>query len=453
MSKNSLSDNSFFQKIDSGLDKAYRWFRNLLSDHGFTIFAAFFLVLALALRYAVARFPSGDLSSCIFPWIKNFRENGHLAYLKVMQGDYPPFYMTILALISYLPAGPEVTGYGHALNYPYNLYDMMYVKTISFAFDVVLAIGVYKIVRLYHQNNKTLCLAAFIIPLFLPTIFVNSGFWGQCDGLYVGLVVWCVYYALKGQSLPASVFLGLAFSHKLQTIFIIPFLGYLWLRHRFKLRYFLVSFLVVFLTFLPCYMAGAPFVAPFEKYGTLTIEYPAPNYNSGSLYTFIQDIYYVEKYVDGVLVTTKYGTYDLVHYGGIFFGLAVTAMALAVIYKKNIRPSQQSSTAIAALFAMLMPFVLPHMHERYFYMGEVMVMIYCLTNKKKYWLIPLVQLSGMITYMPYIFNSYFIDSLGLDSLRIATILNFVVIYTIWREIMKCPRYQDELEDLQELAVI
>ncbi len=439
-------DKSIIEMADDVCNSVYLWCRNLLKNHGLLLFAIVITILALAVRYSFSPYPSNDLLSCIFPWIRNFRSNGHLAYLKVMQGDYPPFYMTILALISYLPAGPLVNGYGLASKYPYYLYDMLYVKTLSFAFDILLAIGVYKIVKMYNKENKILPIAAYAVALFLPTVFVNSGFWGQCDGMYVGLVVWCVYYALQNKSLPASIFLGFALAHKLQTIFIIPFLGYLWLRNRFKLRYLLVTLAVVFITFLPCYMAGAPFVSPFEKYGTLTIEYPKPNYNSGSLYTFIQDIFWYKEND----VSTEQGTYNLIHYGGIFFGLAITVMALIIIYKKNVKPTKESLPAIAALFAMLMPFVLPHMHERYFYMGEVMVMIYCLTTKKRYWLIPVVQLSGMITYMPYIFNSQFMDTFGTDGLRIATLLNFVVIYTIFKDILKCPRYQDELEDLDVL---
>lgn len=61
-----------------------------------------------------------------------------------MQGDYPPLYMTLLALMSYLPAGPEIT----TQRYTYFLYDMFYVKTLSFIFDFVLAFGIYKLVSL-----------------------------------------------------------------------------------------------------------------------------------------------------------------------------------------------------------------------------------------------------------------------------------------------------------------
>lgn len=434
------------QWIDKLFNSIYIKFRHFLNNYGYWLFAGVILILAIVARYCFVRYPSNDLHWCIFKWIENFRNNGGLTYLSAMQGDYPPFYMTLLALISYLPKGPAVSGYGNSYYDNYNLYDMIYVKSLSFIFDILLAIGIYKIVKLYHKDNKPLCLAAFAIPLFLPTVFTNSAIWGQCDSMYVGLVVWCVYCALNGSFFKSGVFLGLAFAHKLQAIFIIPFLGYLWLRNRYQLRSFIVAGLVLFITFIPCLLAGASLSSALGKYGTLTIEYPDPNYNSGSLYTFIQNIYYSAS--DNIYKTQ---TYNLIHYTGMFFGLAVTIMALVIIFKKNIKPTKEAMTGVAALFAMLMPFVLPHMHERYFFMGEIMVVVYCLTSKKKYYLIPLVQLSGIITYMPYIFNSDFFPSNSLFSLRVASIINFIIIYIIWMDIMKNPRYKEELEDINQLV--
>lgn len=428
---------AFFKKIDEGLDRIYQWFRKLLMHHGYLLFAIFLSICALALRYVIARFPSHDDYAFIFPWIKNFRENGHLAYLKVMQGDYPPLYMTFLALISYLPAGREITSY--AYNYP--LYDMMYVKTFSFIFDFLMAYGFYKIVRLKNPDQPLLSFIAYIVPLFLSTVLINSAFWGQCDAIYVSLVVWSIYFILKEKPWVSSIFLGLAFAFKLQTVFIIPFYGYLWLRKKFKLRYFLLSFMVVFLTFIPCYIAGAPFLAPFEKYGNLTVEYMNPNYNSGSLYTFLSNIKVHPDHVNE--------TYELIHYGGIFFGLAMSFFTLFIFFKKQIRASMDACLAIGAFYALLVPFVLPHMHERYFFMADILIVLYCLGNKKKYGLIFVSQLASLITLMPYIFESWFIPSWGSYSLRIATLLNLGMLVVIFKDILSLPTYSSELEDVEK----
>lgn len=421
----------FCHKVNDICDIIFSWFKNLLDHHGLLLFAIFLSLCALGIRYAVFKYPSHDIYAFIFPWIRNFRENGNLAYLKNMQGDYPPLYMTLLALMSYLPAGPEIT----TQRYTYFLYDMFYVKTLSFIFDFVLAFGIYKLVSLKNKDNHLLCFISYVVPLFLPTVLVNSAFWGQCDVIYVSLVVWSVYFVLKDKGITASIFLGLAFSHKLQTIFIIPLYGYLWLKQKYKLRYFIISFLTVFVTFLPAYIAGASFTAPFEKYGNLTQEYMNPNYNSGSIYAFIQDISF--KSSDVSSDPNKYANYvyRLIHYGGIIFALAMSFFFFMILYKKDIQPTVEKMVSIGAFYAILLPFTLPHMHERYFFMADIMVLAYCLVNKKKYWLIFVAQLASMITLMPYIFNSYIISSWGHHTLRIAALLNLLMLFVIFKDIV------------------
>ncbi len=416
-------------------DTIFLWFKKILDHYGLLILAIFLSLCALGVRYAVFRYPSHDIYAFIFNWIKNFRANGNLAYLKEMQGDYPPLYMTVLALISYLPSGPEVT----TQRYNYFLYDMFYVKTLSFIFDFVLAFGVYKLVRLKNKDNHLLCFISYIVPLFLPTVLVNSAFWGQCDVIYVAFVVWSVYFILKDDTfvsrMLSSAFIGLALANKLQTIFIIPLFGYLWLKRKYKLRYLVFTISTVFVTFIPAYILGASFVAPFQKYINLTQEYMNPNYNSGSIYSFIQDIAY--RINDSGEPSNQYANYvyNLIHYGGMIFALAISFFFLIILYKKDIQPTVEKMVGVGAFYAILLPFTLPHMHERYFFMADIMVLVYCLVNKKKYWLIFVAQLASMITLMPYIFNSYIISSWGHHTLRIAALLNLFMLYVIFKDII------------------
>lgn len=431
-------------KVNQLCDIVFAWFKKLLDHHGLLLFAIFLTLCALGIRYAVFRYCSHDDYAFIFPWIRNFRENGHLAYLKNMQGDYPPLYMTLLAIVSYFPSGPEVV----TQRYNYFLYDMFYVKTISFIFDFVLAVGLYKLVSLRHKENRLLCFIAYIVPLFLPTVFTNSAFWGQCDVIYVSLVVWSVYFALKENGIASSIFIGLALAVKLQTIFIIPFYGYLWLKQKYKLRYFILSFLTVFLTFIPAYIAGAPFASPFQKYGTLTQQYMNPNYNSGSIYSFIQDIAYRAADSSGSSEYYANCVYRLIHYGGIFFALTISFFFFIVLYKKNVEATIEKAVAIGAFYAILLPFTLPHMHERYFFMADIMVLAYCLVNKKKYWLIFVAQLASMIALMPYIFGSYIISSWGHHTLRIAALLNVLMLYVIFKDILSQPKKETTITEIR-----
>ncbi len=434
--------NNIFKAVDHWCNKVYDWFINFIDKYGFICILVLIAIGSIVLRCVLFPFPSHDLVSFIFPWIKNFRENGNFAYLSQMQGDYLPLYMTFLAFISLFPGGKEITAY----QYTYLQNDMIAVKSLSYIFDILMAIGIYLIVTHLYKENKGLRLISFAVALLLPTVLTNSGFWGQCDVLHTGCIIWAVYFLIKEKPLGSSIFLGLAFAFKIQAIFIVPLFGLAWLHKKFPLRYFLVSFLTIFITFLPCYFAGAHFLTPFMKYGNLTTEYMDPNLNSGSMYTFIQDIYHNKP------AEMKKLAYEIIHIAGIIFALIATVTTWFTLYLKKIKLGAKSIVAIGALFSILMPFVMPHMHERYFYVADIMVLLYCLVNKKKYYLIILMQLSSMITLMWYTFDSTMIDAWGVDTFKISTIINAFIILILFKDILAMPKIEENNEMLLENSI-
>ena len=60
-----------------------------------------------------------------------------------------------------------------------------------------------------------------------------------------------------------------------------------------------------------------------------------------------------------------------------------------------------------------------------------------------------MQFSSVISYMPFLLNTYFISSFGDHSLRIATIANAVIIAVLLKDILSLPRYEKGIEDLSE----
>ena len=53
-------------------------------------------------------------------------------------------------------------------------------------------------------------------------------------------------------------------------------------------------------------------------------------------------------------------------------------------------------------------YTLPHMHERYGYITDILSIIYGFTNKKRIWLTMGFQLVSLIAYIPYLFESLLI---------------------------------------------
>ena len=78
----------------------------------------------------------------------------------------------------------------------------------------------------------------------------------------------------------------------------------------------------------------------------------------------------------------------------------------------------------AFLFVLIMPFLLPRMHERYFYLAEILSIIYVFVHRERLFVAPVIQLSGFCIYGAYLFGYRIF---GLQFLAI--ILTAVIIYT------------------------
>ena len=58
--------------------------------------------------------------------------------------------------------------------------------------------------------------------ILLPTVILNSAWWGQADSIYTAFILISIVYLLKKRYFLSFVFLGISFSFKLQFIFILP---------------------------------------------------------------------------------------------------------------------------------------------------------------------------------------------------------------------------------------
>lgn len=70
------------------------------------------------------------------------------------------------------------------------------------------------------------------------------------------------------------------------------------------------------------------------------------------------------------------------------------------------------------IFSMTMPYFLPYMHERYFYLADVLVLIYVALNPKKFYVAILEMLNSMIGYMVYLWNVPFFNVVPQDNYTI-----------------------------------
>lgn len=394
---------SFFRKLNDYLVDGIVF---LLKHYGVYLMLIFITAVAYVCRVAFIKYESGDTRLFLEPWIRFIRHNGGLASLDqipisyyqnnnqlipyvpnldtssftgTVYGNYPTFYYFLIAVFSYLPIS-----------------DLAVIKHISYMFDIIMAVGVFYLVKHFSKKNNVVSVIAFALSLLLPTILINSSIWGQSDAIYGGMAVWFIYFLIKEKPGIAMIFIGIGLSIKLQTVFILPLVGFLFLKKKFNLFYLAVPVLVVFASFLPAYIAGAPFKMPIDQFISVAGTYSSPNMNSGSIYAFFQGLNSNGNFIQGVKAF------------GIPFAFAVLITFIYVFYEKKVDINPYTLVAIGTLFAFLTPFVLPHMHERYFFMGDILIVVYVIIFKRRWFLLVLSQLASLLTYSNFILGGWFI---------------------------------------------
>jgi Gpi18-like mannosyltransferase len=150
-------------------------------------------IFAIIVRMLFINIESNDYVDFLEPWFNVLKTNGGLAGIKYYNGDYNYSYITIMALLTYLPFKPVFS-----------------IKAISILFDYILAITCGKIVRQFFKSEKNANLYAVIsyaIVLFIPTVLLNGSFWGQCDSIYTAFAMMAILSLIKEKYFRAFVFL------------------------------------------------------------------------------------------------------------------------------------------------------------------------------------------------------------------------------------------------------
>ena len=165
--------------------------------------------LAIVVRYAGRDFVSGDMTWFFLGWFQKIADNGGIHSLKNQVGDYNILYQTIVALFTYI--GDK---------------SIYYYKILSIFFDFCMAISaaIFACELSKKEKNDKVFFVTFAVVIMLPTVILNSAYWGQCDSIYTTFIILTLLYLYKGKYHSAFVFLGIAFAFKMQTIFIFPFI-------------------------------------------------------------------------------------------------------------------------------------------------------------------------------------------------------------------------------------
>ena len=297
--------------------------------------------LALVLRALVFGYETLDYQNFLTRWVDFFRQRGGWRALSEPVGNYNIPYLYFMALFSYS-----------------SVKDLYLIKLLSTVFDVLLAYSAMRLVSRW-QKSVWLRLGCFFTVLLWPTVFLNSAVWAQCDSIYVALALLGIDLALDERSVLAMTCMALSFGFKLQAVFILPVCAVLWMQGKFRWYHFLVFPAVYVLLVLPAVIIGRPFMDTVLLYfGQTGSIGTGLNYNSPSVFALIR----------GVADT------DAASKAGIVGAFAYMLAVLGVCFIGRRRLNDQAVFAAAVLLAVGIPFLLPHMHDRYFYAADILTL-------------------------------------------------------------------------------
>lgn len=362
-------------------------------EYVFLIFAS---ILGLLVRCPFGRMISGDMNSCLLPWYREIARMGIHDALTTQVGNYNLLYQNLILVMTRLPGDP-----------------VMQYKLLSVFFDYVLAFGVYFFVK--KTTGVKQAAAGYLVTLLLPTVWLNSVAWGQCDSIYVALIIWSLYFVYSGKNVISFIFLGLALSFKLQTVFIFPFYGYLFLsdkRKRIRLPQFFIIPAVPFATAVLNFTAGRPVSDIVTLYLNQTGEYRKMFLNYPSIWS---------------LLGLEYGPDKL-------WTILVTFLILCFLmyrfYKKQADVFGSDFLRCALILSYTCVLFLPSMHERYGYLYEILAVMLALCTGKGWAAAAALQLISLKTYL------YFLYGVPIDMELLGILNTAVYIFVLWDPIKK-----------------
>src|SRR5437588_4041581 len=87
---------------------------------------------------------------------------------------------------------------------------------------------------------------------------------------------------------------------------------------------------------------------------------------------------------------------------GILLTLSAVGILSFVVFVSRRRMTHDILVKLALVFVLMMPFLLPEMHDRYFYLADVISLIYAFYFPDYFYVAALNQLFSLISYIPFL---------------------------------------------------
>jgi Gpi18-like mannosyltransferase len=322
------------------------------------------VLLGLEIRLVMWSYASPDVNGFLKPWYAFARDHGWHA-LSAAFTNYAPFYSYLLIAVTAFD--------GHAP-------ALLLIKAISFVFELATALLAYRFV-LRATSSQTRASVALVACWLAPAVLYNGALWGQAESIWTFFIVLSVYLFSTARN--GVMPFGVGFAVKAQGVFLGPFVLGMILRQRRTVLWLGAVPLIYLAIAAPTLLAGRPLMDVLGVYLDQANTYHSLSKHAGSLWALTPGVPYA---------------------AGVAIGLAVATAAgvgITVLIARAKRTDVEFNTLAACLSLLAMPFLLPKMHDRYFYAFEVLSIILACQNRRYLLVAMAAQTSAVLSYLAF----------------------------------------------------
>lgn len=337
------------------------------------LFIGCLFFFAFMIRWELMPIESADYWGFLEDWMRQIREAGGFPSLGKRISNYTSPYMYIMCLLSYVTDN-----------------DLYGLKMVSVLFDYLASIAVFLIVyRLTYSKGRAIMAMAGL--LLSPTVILDSAYWCQCDIIYTTFILYALYCFFKEDSQGCLILIGVSFTFKLQTIFIVPFLLIMWLKKKtIYLRHFFWIPVIYVISALPAWMFGRDFKELMLIYFEQSETYPWGTLEYPNIYVLLGE----------AMPDLRHA--DQVSSAGTLMTIMLLGCTAYYLYTKKVRLTGELMVTLALFTVAVTVYSLPHMHDRYGFLIDLLAVVYGVMNVKKLPVTCAFMLVSVLTFMPYL---------------------------------------------------
>lgn len=309
-----------------------------------------------------------DMGLFLQPWYQHIVHYGPIGAFSHPFSNYTPSYLYLLSIASL----------AHGLIAP-----MFAIKVLSVLGNLFAVWAVSDLIEACGGRRRYA-----VSLLAVPSFVINAALLAQCDALWAGASVLAISGMIANRPMKALLWCGIAISFKAQAAFIAPFIIGALVAHQRPLWQWLIPPTVFIAMMFPAWLAGWP---AWE----LAMVYPGQAAWGD----------FPSRLANPWMFGTVYAAETARHLFWLGFAAAGSAaVGIGVLANKFIR-EPRTMLLLAQLSALALPFFLPKMLERYFFLAGLISIALAVsyTSRATVFIACAVETASLLSLITYMY--------------------------------------------------